>query len=109
MTILSNETLVVCLEFHYDAGHGWLRVKLKDIKTLGIADKISSCSYFKGEWAYLEEDCDADVFLKAYKEYAKAHNIGEVNVRFDEISDGDDSPIRQYRCFDREAIDWEKM
>ena len=30
---------------------------------LGIADKISGCSYMRGEYAYLEEDCDATLFM----------------------------------------------
>ena len=51
--------------FHCDPGHGWLAVPLAEIRKLGIADKISSYSYMSGGMAYLEEDCDAPVFIKA--------------------------------------------
>lgn len=50
--------------FHSDAGHGWLAVKKKELILLGIAEKITSCSYQKGLTAYLEEDCDAGTYLK---------------------------------------------
>jgi ribosomal protein L21E len=48
-------------------GHGYLEVPLKDIHSLGIADKISGCSYLGWDKAYLEEDCDAGVFIEALK------------------------------------------
>jgi hypothetical protein len=35
------------------------------LKELGIADKISTYSYQANEYVYLEEDCDAGVFLRA--------------------------------------------
>ena len=55
--------------FHTDPGHGWLAVPYKDLVSLGIQDKISDYSYSKGNTAYLEEDCDAAVFITAYKEH----------------------------------------
>ena len=48
-----------------DSGHSWLKVPMNRIKSLGIADKISSYSYMHGSYAYLEEDCDADIYLTA--------------------------------------------
>ncbi len=54
------------LTFYSDAGHGWLKVKLTDLFMLGIADKISPYSYMRDEWAYLEEDCDAQLYIKTY-------------------------------------------
>ena len=35
---------------------------------MDILDKISSFSYQKGDWVYLEEDCDATIFFDRYKE-----------------------------------------
>jgi hypothetical protein len=49
-----------------DPGHGWVEVKKTLLKELGIADKITGYSYMKGEYAYLEEDCDAMTFYNAY-------------------------------------------
>lgn len=46
-----------------DPGHGWLKVTKADLAKLGITDKVSSYSYMRGNYAYLEEDCDASLFL----------------------------------------------
>ena len=51
--------------FYEDPGHGWLEVPMREIAELGIADKISSCSYRDNANAYLEEDCDMAIFLEA--------------------------------------------
>ena len=59
--------------FFNDPGHGWLEVERKDLDILGIADKISGFSYQKAEInpntgkeeviVYLEEDCDAPLYM----------------------------------------------
>jgi hypothetical protein len=51
-----------------DPGHGWLSVKKKELVDLGIETKISNWSYMKGKSVYLEEDCDAGVYIEAQKE-----------------------------------------
>jgi hypothetical protein len=51
--------------FHTDPGHGWLEVPMADINRLGLASKISRYSYRQGDTAYLEEDCDANLFVQA--------------------------------------------
>lgn len=73
-------------DFISDAGHGWLKVPQPMLSELGIADKISLYSYVDGKGnAYLEEDCDATVFIKEYcwreniKRSEFAHHIEEVN------------------------------
>lgn len=48
---------------YHDPGHSWLAVPKSELVTLGIADQISGYSYMKGELAYLEEDCDMNLFL----------------------------------------------
>lgn len=53
--------------FFTDPGHGWVKVLKQELIDLGIADKISSYSYQKGEYAYLEEDCDASLFFETLK------------------------------------------
>lgn len=47
-----------------DPGHAWLAVPIVELEALGIADKISHCSYIRGGMAYLEEDCDATLFIR---------------------------------------------
>ena len=49
--------------FYQDPGHGWVKVFVKELEQLGIADKISSFSYRRKDFAYLEEDCDLDNLL----------------------------------------------
>ena len=80
-------------KFYYDDGHGWLAVKKKYLKELGIADKISQYSYQKGLTAYPEEDCDMEVFVKAMMESFDLHlsDFSLVHVRHDGRS-----PIRSY-------------
>lgn len=59
--------------FHSDAGHGWVAVKLSLLVELGIDQIISPYSYMSGysqmnrRTVYLEEDCDMGKFFVAYK------------------------------------------
>lgn len=85
-----------------DCGHGWLRVKKELIHSLGISKKISSFSFQRKNFVYLEEDCDANVFLSAYFNDADwcikenlirlAHQIPVTNCK-------GDSSIRSYEPY----------
>ena len=58
--------------FTSDPGHGWLRVLKTEIEP--IKDKISHYSYMNGKYVYLEEDCDAGIFmLHKWGSYEEAH------------------------------------
>lgn len=57
------KTIVV----YSDPQHAWAKVSKKELNTLGIANDISSCSYEKGDFAYLEEDCDLSKYIDALK------------------------------------------
>lgn len=87
--------------FYQDAGHGWLEVDLKDLCALGICQKISNYSYVRyisgrDIKVYLEEDQDAGVYLKAYKnKYGKDLEI--INIHQDR------SFIRDLLRFDSQA------
>jgi hypothetical protein len=74
---------------HTDSGHGWLAVSRGMLTELGIAQKITSCSYQKGSTVYLEEDVDAVIFTKAMEKRGVEVSYSTSNV------DGD-SPIRGY-------------
>jgi len=50
-----------------DPGHAWAKVNKDELIELGIADKISSFSYERGEYAYLEEDSDLSKYLEALR------------------------------------------
>jgi hypothetical protein len=54
-------------KFHEDPGHGWLAVPMAELVELGVAHQISGYSYVSrdGLTAYLEEDCDMSIFLRA--------------------------------------------
>ena len=55
--------------FHDDASHGWLEVSFKDVTDLNIQNRITECSYINRttEKIFLEEDCDALLFLNEFK------------------------------------------
>ena len=78
---------------HSDAGHGWLAVKLADLKMLGIESDISDFSYIKGKTAYLEEDKDATTYINAMK--AKG-----INVVVRHGPPRDRSPIRSFKRYE---------
>ena len=54
-------------KFYITGSHGYLVVKHKELEELGIATKISPFSYKMGNKVYLEEDCDAYMFMNTYK------------------------------------------
>jgi len=62
-------------KLYSDPSHGWLKVKLSVLSTLGIVGDITSFSYIRGEYAYLEEDQDVDTFLNAVKRYSVKKGI----------------------------------
>lgn len=51
--------------FYSTPGHGYLKVPVSDIQEAGVMDQISHCSPIYGGDYYLEEDCDAPLFMKA--------------------------------------------
>ena len=77
--------------FHSDPGHAWLAVKREELVRLNIINKISSFSYQNGDTIYLEEDCDAGIFIEAKK--AKGEEI-TFNETYKEYT-----PIRNYARF----------
>lgn len=80
--------------FHSDASHGWLAVPVKLLHEYCILERISNCSYIKGKTAYLEEDCDAEIFVSAWK---KDGNQFLYNEKY-----SDRSAIRGYPSFSKQ-------
>jgi hypothetical protein len=72
-----------------DPGHAWGKVKKSVLINLGIADKISRYSYQRGDYAYLEEDCDLTTLCMALNER-------DTRVKFVEKHTDRDSRIRSY-------------
>lgn len=65
------------LTFHTDPGHGWLEVPRADLVDLGIVSSVSAFSYQKGTRVYLEEDCDASLYLEAARAAGWRVNVRE--------------------------------
>jgi len=75
--------------FFSDPGHGWLKVPLRLLQTLGIAGKVTRYSHQRRDYAYLEEDCDAPLFIRAMEQRG-------VKVEFTERIADRSSRIRSY-------------
>lgn len=57
--------LTIIFTWHDDPGHSWLEVRQCHLDALGLTRWISHYSYRVGDNVYLEEDCDAGLFLRA--------------------------------------------
>lgn len=76
--------------FHTDPGHGWLEVTIKDVEALGLTvASFSEFSYRRDDTLYLEEDCDAMVFVNAWQKangrciaVQDVHSRGDCFIRF---------------------------
>lgn len=76
-----------------DPGHGWVEVPTAELRELGIVKLITTYSYQRRGMAYLEEDCDAGTWMRAYR-----GRVGSEPVLREEHVD-QDSPIRGYQQF----------
>ena len=81
-----------------DGGHAWLDVANEDVKSLGIAEKITPYSYMSPKRSYLEEDLDAGVFLEAAKK--AGWKVGTATRHVDRSA-----PLRGYASFKPEWIE----
>ena len=80
------------LTYFADPGHGWVKTPRKLLTKLGIADKISPYSYSRGDYAFLEEDCDLSVLIKALEQRGiKLDLVGKTTNR--------QSKIRSYNTY----------
>ena len=76
-----------------DPDHAWLCVTEEEAKRLNVYDRISDCSYRKYDLLYLEEDCDAPLFIEAKKALGEPYHIKY-------YPSNTDSPIRNLRHFE---------
>jgi len=77
-------------DFYSDPGHGWLKVSKEELKELGITREITLFSHQRGDAVYLEEDCDAYLFLKTKEEKQG------IKIKFREHYADKTSKIRNY-------------
>jgi hypothetical protein len=78
-----------------DPGHGWLAVPITQLEALGIANRISRYSYKHEATAYLEEDCDAPLYLAALE----ASGVDLDSALHKHVFLPHDAPVRGYRSF----------
>lgn len=91
------------LNFYEDPGHAWARIAKSKLEKLGIADQISHYSYMRGEYAYLEEDCDLGLLFKTC-------DAAGINLKLKTFICRDrSSKIRSYAPYrtDAQAAAWE--
>ena len=54
--------------FHTDPGHGWLEVSASALASVDLSPSdFSAYSFQQGSVVYLEEDCDANIFIMAHE------------------------------------------
>lgn len=80
------------IKVYSDPGHGWGAVKRQLLVDLGVASKISTYSYQKGNTVYLEEDCDLPRLIEAL-------NTKGIPLEVKEKHTDSRSPIRSYDHF----------
>ena len=85
------------ITIYSDAGHAWAKVKKQFLVKLGIAKDISHYSYQRGDYAYLEEDCDLTTLCKALDANGITYTFNE-KVAYERPS-----KIRSYQLYKAEA------
>jgi hypothetical protein len=88
-----NDQKTDSLVYHTDAGHGWLEVPADSCAGLDI----SLYSYTDGRSVYLEEDCDARVWLEH-------HGISLEGVRLHTQQYDFYCFIRDLDCYEKGAV-----
>lgn len=81
-------------DYIQDPGHGWVKVPVKLLVELGIYKEISSYSYYRAAFAYLEEDCDLSRFFNAFN--ARFGVDPQLRSR---VAREKRSKIRSYLCY----------
>lgn len=84
------------ITIYTDPSHGWAKVHLSELFNLEIWDKISTYSYIRSNakyaYAYLEEDCDLGLYLKALDSKG-------IKYKFKTLHTNKSSKIRSYNRY----------
>ena len=80
------------INVYADSGHAWAKVKTASLIKLGISDNISSFSYQRNDYTYLEEDCDLNIYVNKLKE-------NNIEFKFKEYHTNKQSKIRSYNTY----------
>lgn len=79
--------------YYTDPSHGWAKVPVKLLTNIGIADKITSYSYYRNGNAFLEEDKDLLLLVNRLKQL-------KVESKFRNENSDHLSEIRNYESYD---------
>lgn len=79
-----------------DPGHSWLKVHISELFKRNLINKISEYSYKRGNYVYLEEDCDMTIFIDSLKQ---TMNIEAIKNLFVFKHTDKSSKIRSYERF----------
>jgi hypothetical protein len=98
---MENSNIQTIIYWEHDPGHGWLAVPLKECKRVNILKDISIYSYYDKETltVYLEEDCDAALYLDSIKWHENKLPGEKIAERFQE-----NTLIRALPSFNASAI-----
>jgi len=91
------KTLTYNILIYSDPGHAWGKVKRLMLHSLGVAHEISTYSYSRNDYAYLEEDVDLPMFIQALERTG-------CKAIFKEKHSNKDSAIRSYTHYAQETI-----
>jgi hypothetical protein len=75
-----------------DPSHGWAKVSRQLLQELNILDRISSYSYQRKDYVYLEEDCDLSLLVETLQSKG-------IKFSFKEYHGNKTSRIRNYPRF----------
>lgn len=67
-------------KYFQDPGHGWVQVPLDHLQQAGVGGDVSDYSFQKGRYVYLEEDCDAPMYLKALDAEGILYQLETVDI-----------------------------
>ena len=67
------------LDFISDPGHGWCKAPVKLLQKLELLERVSPYSYIRGDYVYLEEDCDLSLLMLAARDKGIALAFRERN------------------------------
>jgi hypothetical protein len=84
---------------HTDAEHAWLRVPFRVLEDVGLIDQISGRSFRTAILAYLEEDVDAPLFVRAYLKAIDKDENDLSSFPYFVKDDGIESPVRSFRRY----------
>jgi hypothetical protein len=99
--------IAIQLHRYEDPAHGWLKVPFKIIDKLNLRDKISSGSFVKGDFVYLEEDDDCTLFFNAIIEQYSEELAKEFFDKVKTSWTNNSSKIRKYSPY--ENIDFDAV